>query len=186
MTARFRPYAAALLVALAAIAILLAMGRTPICTCGGIALWVGERDSATTSQMIADWYSLSHVVHGFLFYAALALLLPRLAVGWRFAIAVFVEAAWEVFENTPWIIGRYREATAALGYNGDSVLNSAADIVMMALGFLAARKFPAWVSVAVVLALELVPLAVIRDNLTLNVLMLLAPSDALKAWQAGG
>ena len=136
--------------------------------------------------MLADWYSLSHIVHGLLFYAALWLVWRRAPVEWRFLAALFIEASWEVVENTPFVIDRYRTATAALGYTGDSVLNSMSDILMMCLGFLAARKLPLWVSILLLLVLEIVPLFVIRDNLTLNVWMLLAPSDALRAWQAGG
>ena len=103
----------------------------------------------------------------------------------RFLVALLLEAAWEIAENTPMVIDRYREATIALGYSGDSILNSTSDIAMMAIGFLAARKMPVWASIAVVLALELIPLIVIRDNLTLNVIMLLAPSDTILNWQAG-
>ena len=170
-------------VLLAAIAILLAMGRPAICDCGAVRLWgeVGPEQS----QMLADWYSASHVVHGFLFYAVLYLAARRWPVERRFLAALLVEAAWEIVENTPLIIDRYREATIALGYSGDTVLNSASDIAMMALGFLAARKFPLWASIALVAALEIVPLLAIRDNLTLNVLMLVAPSDAVRSWQAG-
>jgi len=185
MTAR-RAALAAILILLAAAAALLAMGREPLCTCGSVDLWVGARDSPKTSQMLADWYSLSHVVHGLLFYAALWLAARRWPVERRFVAALLIEAAWEVAENTPIVIDRYREATAALGYTGDSVINSLSDIVMMALGFVAARRLPFWASVALVLALELVPLLVIRDNLALNVWMLLSPSDALRAWQSGG
>jgi Protein of unknown function (DUF2585) len=176
----------ALLIAVAAAAALVAMGRTPICTCGSVDLWVGSRDSPETSQMVADWYSLSHIVHGLLFYAALWLVARRWPVEWRFAAALVIEASWEVLENTQMVIDRYREATAALGYNGDSVLNSLSDIAMMALGFLAARKLPVWASIALVVALELVPLVAIRDNLTLNVWMLLAPNETIGAWQAKG
>ena len=135
--------------------------------------------------MLADWYSPSHLVHGFLFYAVLWWVARQWPVELRFVTALFVEAAWEVIENTPMIIDRYREATTAIGYTGDSVINSLADIAMMALGFLAARRLPLWASIALVLVLELVPLWVIRDNLTLNVWMLLAPNDAIRAWQAG-
>ena len=173
-----------LLVVAVAAAILLAMGRNPICTCGTVALWVGERDSARTSQMLADWYSLSHIVHGLLFYAGLWLVARRCPVGARSVAALLIEASWEVAENTPSVIDRYREATAALGYTGDSVVNSLADIAVMAAGFLAARKLPLWASVALVIVLELVPLIIIRDNLTLNVWMLLWPTDWLRAWQA--
>lgn len=175
----------ALLIIAAAAAVLLAMGRPPICTCGTIELWVNEGDSPKTSQMLADWYSPSHIVHGFLFYAALHFLAPRWPVERRFLVALLVETAWELIENTPAVIDRYREATIALGYSGDSILNNMSDIAMMALGFLAARKLPWWASVLLVLVLELVPLIVIRDNLTLNVWMLLAPSDAIRAWQGG-
>ena len=174
--------AAAILLASAAIEF--AMGRHPICTCGTVDLWVGSRDSAKTSQMLADWYSLSHVVHGLLFYAALWLVFRRSSVGARFVAALLIESSWEVIENTPFVIDRYRETTAALGYSGDSVLNSMSDVLMMCLGFLTARKLPVWASVLLVLLLEAVPLFVIRDNLTLNVWNLLAPDPALQAWQA--
>ena len=174
----------ALLILAAAAAILLVMGRNPICTCGTIDLWVGERDSSRTSQMLTDWYSFSHIVHGLLFYAGLWLIARRWPVEWRFTAALFIEASWEVIENTPWVIDRYRTATAALGYTGDSVINSVADIIMMALGFLAARKLPLWGSVALVILLEAVPLLVIRYNLTLNVWMLLWPTEWLRLWQA--
>jgi hypothetical protein len=167
-----------------AAAALLAMGRNPICTCGAVDLWVGQRDSAETSQMLADWYSLSHIVHGLLFYAGLWLVARRLLPEWRFVIALIIESAWEVTENTPFIIDRYRETTAALGYTGDSVINSLSDILMMAAGFLIARKLPVWASVALLIALEVVPLFAIRDNLTLNVWNLLAPNPAVAAWQA--
>jgi hypothetical protein len=164
-------------------AALLAMGRPPLCTCGTVALWgpVGP----TQSQMLLDWYSFSHLVHGLLFYAALWLVARRWPVGWRFGAALAIECLWEILENTPMVIDRYREATAALGYAGDSVINSLSDIGMMGLGFLAARKLPVWASVLLLLILELVPLIVIRDNLALNVWMLLAPSDSILSWQSG-
>jgi len=184
---RSKRAAVAAIVLLAATAVLLyLMGRPPICTCGSIDLWVGEPNSSRTSQMLSDWYSPSHIVHGFLFFAGLWLVGRRWPLERRFLVALVIEAAWEIVENTPMIINRYREETAALGYTGDSVLNSMSDIAMMGLGFLLARRLPIWASVVVVLILELVPLLVIRDNLTLNVWMLLAPNDALKAWQSGG
>ncbi len=171
-------------VLVAAALVLLAMGRPPICTCGRLDLWgaVGPEQS----QMLADWYSASHIVHGLLFYGALWLVARTWPVERRLLVALLIESAWEIAENTPLVIDRYREATAALGYTGDSVLNSMSDIAMMALGFLAARKLPVWASVALLLVLELVPLLIIRDNLTLNVWMLLAPNDTTRAWQAGG
>jgi Protein of unknown function (DUF2585) len=183
MSASRRSYAIAFAIFVAAAAILFLMGRNALCACGRIDLWgpVGP----TQSQMLADWYSFSHIIHGFLFYALLKWAAPSWPVGWRFAAAMAIEAVWEVLENTPMIIDRYREATAALGYEGDSILNSLADIAMMAGGFLLARKLPLWASIAIVLALELIPLFIIRDNLTLNVWMLLAPTDWLRNWQAG-
>jgi len=169
------------ILALAA-ATLLSFGRPAICTCGAVRWW-GEVGPAQ-SQMIADWYSPSHVVHGFLFYALLHLLARRWPVERRFLVALLIESAWEVLENTPLIIDRYREATIALGYSGDSILNSLSDILMMAIGFWAARRVPPWASVVIVLLLELIPLIAIRDNLTLNIWMLASPSDAVRAWQA--
>jgi hypothetical protein len=182
MSIRTRAGLAALLMLLATVAILLAMGRPPICACGEVDLWgsVGPKQS----QMLADWYSPSHLVHGFLFYGALHLAARRWTVERRFLVALFVEAAWEVIENTPAVIDRYRESTIALGYVGDSILNNMSDIAMMAVGFLAARRLPLWASVAVVLVLELIPLLVIRDNLFLNVWMLLAPNQAVLNWQS--
>jgi len=179
-----RTWLVVLLIISAAAAILLAMGRNPICMCGTVELWVGTRDSPKTSQMLADWYSLSHIVHGLLFFAGLWLFARRLRLGTRFLIALFIEASWEVIENTPVVIDRYRATTAALGYTGDSVINSLSDILMMAAGFLLARKLPLWASIGLFAALELVPLFVIRDNLTLNIIALLAPNAAIQAWQA--
>jgi hypothetical protein len=181
-----RTWLTAFLIVAAAAAVLLAMGRHPICTCGSIDLWVGGRDSPRTSQMLFDWYSLSHVVHGLLFYAALWLIARRWPVERRFLLALLVEASWEMIENTPLVIDRYRATTAALGYTGDSVINSLSDISMMALGFWAARKLPLRVAIVLLLVLELVPLFAIRDNLALNVWTLLAPNRAVQEWQARG
>jgi hypothetical protein len=174
----------ALLIVGATAIVLLAMGRPPICACGDIGLWgaAGPRQS----QMLADWYSPSHVVHGLLFYAALWLVARNWPVERRFLAALSVEAVWEVIENTPAVIDRYRTQTAALGYTGDSVVNSVSDIAMMAAGFLAARKLPLWLSFVLLLGLELVPLLAVRDNLTLNLWMLLAPNDSVRLWQQGG
>jgi hypothetical protein len=186
MTSTRRTAIAAILVIAAAASAELAMGRHPICTCGTIDLWVGTRDSPRTSQMLADWYSLSHVVHGLLFYFLLWLVARRWPAEWRFLAALLIEAGWEVIENTPMVIDRYRATTAALGYSGDSVVNSISDMLMMCLGFLLARRLPVWASVALLVALELIPLAVIRDNLALNILNLIAPNAAVAAWQARG
>ena len=182
-TARFALVAIALVAVTAAL--LLAMGRPPICTCGTIALWEPSAASPRTSQMLGDWYSASHMVHGFLFYVLLWVVARGWSVEARFLAALSIEAGWEIAENTPMVIDRYREATVALGYNGDSVINSVSDIAMMALGFFIARKLPPWAAIGAVVVLELVPLLVIRDNLTLNMWMLLAPNDAIRDWQAG-
>jgi hypothetical protein len=183
MAMRSQDLLAAPAVVLVAAAVLLAMGRPAICTCGSVAPW--GQVGPTQSQMLADWYSASHLVHGFLFYAGLRLAARAWPIERRFLAALALEAAWEIAENTPLVIDRYREATAALGYMGDSVVNSLSDVAMMALGFLAARRLPVWASVGLVAVLELVPLLAVRDNLTLNVWMLLAPDDAVREWQAG-
>jgi hypothetical protein len=174
-----------LIIVAASVALLLAMGRPPICTCGTIDLWVNQSDSPETSQMLADWYSPSHVIHGFLFYAFLWLVARRRSIEDRFLIALLAEIAWEILENTDWAINRYREATIAIGYTGDSILNTVSDIGMMALGFWLARKLPVWVTVIAAIGLELAALLAVRDNLTLNVWMFLFPTDAVRAWQAG-
>ena len=185
MTASSRPKPLLTLAAvmIATALLMLAMGRPPICTCGSIELWgeVGPKQS----QMLADWNSPSHIIHGFLFYAALRWVWPKGTFELRFLAATLIEAFWELIENSPMIIDRYREATIALGYSGDSILNSMSDILMCAIGFLAARRLPLWASVLIVVVLELVPLIVIRDNLALNIWMLLAPNDAIRAWQTG-
>jgi hypothetical protein len=166
-------------------AIELAMGRHPICTCGTVKLFVATVHGPDNSQHIADWYSPSHVIHGFLFYLLGWLVLRRTPAGQRLLLAVSIEAAWEVLENSPIIIDRYREATIALGYSGDSVINSASDVCFMILGFGLARRLPVWATVALALGFELLTLAMIRDNLFLNLLMLAAPNDAIRAWQSG-
>ena len=182
---------AALAVALAAGAILLAMGRTAICTCGSVKLWWGVVQSAENSQHITDWYSASHLIHGLLFYFFAHLLWRRWKLfggkpaSWALPIAVAFEAFWELLENSPMIIDRYRAVTVSYGYEGDSVINSLSDIGFMALGFWLASKLPVWASVGLALFLELFTLYFIRDNLTLNVLMLVWPLEAVRQWQAG-
>ncbi|WP_428646280.1 DUF2585 domain-containing protein [Roseibium sp.] len=174
-----------LLMIVATAVILLAMGRIPICDCGYVRFWTPASDLSGSSQHIADWYTPSHVIHGFLFYLLLWLLFPRTPVGERALGAIFIEAAWEILENSPLIIDRYREATIAVGYTGDSVLNSVADIMWMLTGFLFAWRMPVWVTVLTGIFFELLALYVIRDNLTLNVLMLMYPVEAIKVWQGG-
>src|SRR3546814_777885 len=147
-------------------------GRSAICPCGTIELWHGVVQSDENSQQLSDWYSLSHVIHGLLFYAIGWAVFRRWSVAARLTLAVLVEAGWEVLENSPIIIDRYRAVTMAWGYAGDSILNSLSDIGCMAIGFWLARKLPWRASVAFGVALELIALVAIRDNLTLNVLML--------------
>jgi hypothetical protein len=149
-----------------------------------VELWHGALDSGN-SQHIADWYTPSHIIHGFLFYGLGWLILHSRPPGERLILAVAIEAAWEVLENSPIIIDRYREATIALGYTGDSVINSVADVAWMALGFAFARRVPVWVTVAVAIGFELLTLWIIRDNLTLNIVMLAWPVDAIRLWQSG-
>jgi hypothetical protein len=168
-----------------AAAILLGMGRVPICECGYVKLWHGQTYSSGNSQHLTDWYTPSHVVHGFLVHGALHWLTPRLGFWPRLALATLVEAAWEVVENTEAVIRHYRETTISLDYFGDSVINSAADIAAMWLGFWLASRLPVWLSVVLVLAMEIYVGWMIRDNLTLNVLMLLWPIEGVKAWQGG-
>jgi Protein of unknown function (DUF2585) len=180
-----RPGLIAILLVAATALILLAMGREPICKCGDVKLWHGEVFSAENSQHIADWYTFSHIIHGFIFYGLAWCAMRRQSLLARLCLAIFIEGAWEIFENTDVIINRYREATIALDYYGDSVLNSVSDIGWMALGFFAASRLPVWKTVAMALAFELFVGAMIRDNLTLNVIMLVHPVAWIKAWQAG-
>jgi hypothetical protein len=169
----------------AAVVVLLAMGREPICRCGYVKLWHGVTVSPENSQHVSDWYTPSHVIHGFLFYGLLWLAGRRTPIGGRLVVATALEAGWEILENTPLVINRYREATIALDYYGDSVLNSASDIGFMAAGFLLAARLPVRATIALAVLLELVVLVMIRDNLALNILMLIWPLDAVRQWQAG-
>jgi hypothetical protein len=179
----------AFLIAAYGIAILFAMGRPPICECGVVRLWTGSANSPENSQQLADWYTLSHIIHGMIFFAGAHLLWRkwRLFDGtltrWAFPIAVALEASWELLENSPLIIERYRSVTANFGYAGDSILNSAADIVWMSLGFWIAARLPWKATLGLAVVFELMTLAIIRDNLTLNVVMLVWPVDAIRVWQ---
>ncbi len=172
------------IIAVAALALWL-MGRVPICKCGYVKLWEGNVQSSGNSQHVSDWYTPSHVIHGFIFYGLLWLFARRWSTETRLVIATLAESAWEVFENTPFIINRYREATISLDYYGDSILNAVFDILAMVFGFWLAGRLPVRATVAVAVALEFFVGWMIRDNLTLNIVMLLWPLDAIREWQMG-
>ena len=176
----------AAIVAAAALALYL-MGHPLICKCGYVKLWHFDVESAENSQHLVDWYTPSHIIHGFLFYWLLWLASRwvKLSFGMRLVLAVAIEASWEVVENTHFVINHYREMTISLDYYGDSVINSVSDVLFMVLGFFLAARLPVWLTVVIVIALEVFIGAMIRDNLTLNVLMFLWPLDSVLQWQQG-
>jgi hypothetical protein len=176
------------IVAVAAL-VLLWMGRVPICKCGYVKFWHGVVHSSENSQHLTDWYTFTHITHGVLFYAGLWLVMRAtglpMGFGLRLVVATLIEAAWEVGENTDVVINRYREATIALDYYGDSVVNAVADILAMVVGFVAAARLAVWGSALLVVLIETVLAYGIRDNLALNVIMLLWPLESIRAWQGG-
>jgi hypothetical protein len=180
-------YAIAAIVIIAAAALVeFANGRLLVCRCGYLKLWHGVVYSAENSQHLTDWYTPSHVLHGIGFYFLLWLVARRIDVRLRFVMATALEAAWEVAENMPFIIERYRAATISLDYYGDSIANSVADIGAMMLGFWLARRLAAWMSLVLFVSVEIGLALMIRDNLALNILMLIHPFEAVKRWQLGG
>jgi len=168
-------------------AILWWMGRLPICKCGYVKLWHGGRGDSEMSQHLSDWYTYSHVLHGVVFYFLLwAIFRGRLSIAARLVMAVAIEGAWEVFENSQLIIDRYRSQTVSRDYYGDTILNAVTDMLAMLVGFLLTARLPAWVTVFLVIATEFALLMLIRDNLLLNVVMLIYPVEWIKQWQLGG
>jgi hypothetical protein len=165
--------------------VLLALGQPPICTCGTIKLWTGDVSGPENSQQLTDWYTYTHIVHGFVLYFLLSLIAPRMPIGLRFVLAVGLEASWEMIENTPFIIDRYRQSALAQGYVGDSIVNSVFDTLAGAFGFVLARILPVWSTVVIMVVMELFVGFIIHDNLTLNIIQLIHPTAAISDWQAG-
>ena len=182
--------AGVVLIIAASAAILYAMGRVPICACGYVKFWHGQVISSENSQHVSDWYTFTHVTHGFIFYAVATFLRRGLWIPLSFGVALLgatgVEALWEIIENTDMVIQRYRDATIALDYYGDSVLNSICDILAMIAGFFLARWLPVGVSLGLNVLSEALLALVIRDNLLLNIIMLIYPLQSIKLWQSGG
>lgn len=166
------------------VAVLHAMGQPPICICGVIRLWQGDVLGPENSQQLTDWYTPSHIIHGLLFSLGLKALFPRLPILKAFAVALCLEITWELIENSPPMIERYRQQALAQGYRGDSIINSVSDVLACTLGFFIARKIPVKFSLALIVAAELFTGTMIRDNLTLNIIQLIHPVPAISRWQA--
>ena len=164
LTRRALPYWLTAGVIVAAAIVLLALGRVPYCTCGYVKLWEGVVKSPGNSQHLSDWYTPSHLIHGFIFYWLAWLVAPKAPLGWRLLAATLVEAAWEILENSPLIIDRYRAVTISLDYYGDSVLNSVSDMLTMVVGFLLAARLPVWLTIAVAVGFEVLTTLLLRDG----------------------
>ncbi|MCB0211564.1 MAG: DUF2585 family protein [Anaerolineae bacterium] len=177
------PWLAMALILILTIILLRSQGRLWICACGQVYLWVGDIWSSDNSQHLFDPYAFTHLLHGVVFFWLLAWLLPQIPLLWRLSMAVGIEAAWEVLENSSIIINRYREATASLGYEGDAIINSVGDILIMAFGFILAYKLGFRRSLILFIVVELILVFWIRDSLLLSILMLIYPIEAIKQWQ---
>jgi hypothetical protein len=183
---RVLPWFAIVLVLVGTMVLLRSQGRLWLCSCGYLLLWSGDPWSSDNSQHLLDPYSFTHLLHGFLLCGLLALAVPRLSVAWRLWLAVSIEAVWELIENSEFVIRRYRQETAALGYHGDTIVNSLGDILVCGLGFMLALQLGFRRAFAVFALTEVTLAILIRDNLTLNVVMLIYPIEAIKEWQAAG
>lgn len=161
-------------------------GQPLTCVCGEIKLWEGVVASTGNSQQFTDWYTFSHVIHGVLFFGLLSLVMPRVSVWYRLLIALGLEVGWEIFENTPWLINHYRQQALAVGYTGDSILNSVCDSISMLVGFVLAWRAPWWVSVGFVVFAEVFVGYMIHDGLALNIINLIYPFEFIRVWQTGG
>jgi hypothetical protein len=179
------PWLAMVIVLLLTVFLLRSQGRLWICACGRVYLWAGDVWSSDNSQHLLDPYSFTHVLHGFVFFWLLALIVPRLSLAWRLWLAIAIESVWEIVENSEFIIQRYRETTASLGYEGDTIVNSLGDILMCGLGFWLALQLGFRRSLALFVVTEIVLLFWIRDSLVLNVIMLIYPIEAVRVWQIG-
>lgn len=189
MNRKFKIFALFLIPILAAF-VLYSMGRNFICSCGYVRLWHGVVFSSENSQHLFDWYTFTHVVHGLAFFLGISLIekFSKIKIPFlnKLFIAILIESGWEILENTNYIINRYRSVTISLDYFGDSVINSLGDILAMALGFLIAYKKPIWFSIGLFFLIEIGLFFAIRDNLTINIIMLVHPIESLKIWQSGG
>jgi hypothetical protein len=183
---RVLPWLAIVVVLVGTAYLLRSQGRLWWCSCDYLLVWSGDPWSSDNSQHLLDPYSFTHLLHGFLLCGLLALLIPRLSIVWRLWLAVTIEAVWEVVENSEFVIRRYREETAALGYHGDTIVNSLGDILVCGLGFVVAQRLGFRRAFVVFLVTEVTLAILIRDNLTLNIVMLIHPIEAIKEWQAAG
>ncbi len=183
--AKWQPWAVSIAIVIAALILVRLEGRAWWCACNVPSLWSGDVWGSHNSQHLLDPYSFTHVFHGFLICGLLIWTIPRMAYAWRFCLAVLLECAWEVLENSAMVIERYRAATAAQGYSGDSVANVFGDVATCAAGFWLASRLGVWRTVLLAIVLEIVLLIWIRDNLSLNILMLIWPIEAIKTWQTG-
>jgi len=184
MTTRGYILAALSLLAVQAL-VLFSFGQPAICTCGSVKFWEGVVTSAGNSQHLFDWYTFSHIIHGFIFYGLLRFASPQMKAWQRLVIAVGIEAGWEILENTSTVIEHYREQALAQGYTGDSIINSVSDTLSMAAGFLLARRLPVWLIIVIALVLEVFVAYMIRDNLSINIINLIHIFPPVAAWQAG-